>query len=239
MNETNFQRLLPALEDSLKAIYFLATERRPASSAAVALQLGITQPSATERFRRLADLSLVSYEPYRGARLTSEGRRFALAVLRRQRLLETFLVEVLGYAWDEVASDADVLEHALSPKLEARIDTYLAHPVFDPHGDPIPALDGTLPLDVTRPLSALEPGCTACLARVGDQTPALLAYLTELRLTPGAFITIIRREPFEGPLMIAVHGRRHVIAADLAATLFVIVDPAAVTETGTTNELVA
>lgn len=215
-------RLTPSLEDSLKVIYQLAGERDPVTTADVAAVLNISQSSATELFRRLAEQELVSYTPYRGASLTGTGRSAALAVVRRHRLIETFLVDTLGYGWDEVHADADTLEHALSPRLEARLAAHLGHPATDPHGDPIPTAEGAMPPDATIPLTELALETPARLTRVGDQAPELLAYLGELGLMPGVLLVVCRREPFDGPLTLQVADQSPVIAVNLARTLFVI-----------------
>jgi DtxR family transcriptional regulator, Mn-dependent transcriptional regulator len=214
-------RLTPSLENSLKAIYLHTDDQRPVTSADVATSLGISQPSVTELFRRLAEQGLIEYTPYRGATLTANGLQVTLAVLRRHRLLETFLVEVLGYTWDEVHAEADALEHAVSDTLAARIAAYLDHPQLDPHGDPIPTPEGSLPPLAVQALSSLRPGTTARLARVIDQTPARLNYLAQLGLVPGVEIVCIGQEPFAGPLTIEVEGQRQIIAASLADTLLV------------------
>jgi DtxR family Mn-dependent transcriptional regulator len=135
--------------------------------------------------KKLAGDGYVEHVPYRGVRLTTEGRRVALEVLRHHRLLETFLVEELGVPWDRVHAEAEVLEHVLSEGLEARIAAKLGEPTHDPHGDPIPALDGTFDQSETVRLDSLEKGARARFVRVSDSDPALLRQLGRLGISPG------------------------------------------------------
>jgi DtxR family Mn-dependent transcriptional regulator len=152
--------------------------------------------------KRLAELALVTHTPYQGVHLTPEGELVALEVLRHHRLLELFLVKELGYSWDEVHEEADALEHYISEKLEAWIAARLGHPAFDPHGDPIPSTDGTLPCQAGRRLTELEVGARAHVVRVGTQDPARLRYVADLGVVPGAPIEITAVAPFEGPISV-------------------------------------
>ncbi|MBA2699601.1 MAG: metal-dependent transcriptional regulator, partial [Nocardioidaceae bacterium] len=158
-----------ATEDYVKAIYKLESRRRGAvSTNALAAQLGLTASSASGMVRKLADAALVEHVPYRGVRLTESGRRLALAVLRRHRLLELYLTEALGMSWDRVHEHAEVLEHALSAELEELIADKLGDPVRDPHGDPIPTRDGLVIEEPTQCLADLEVGAMGRLVRVSD-----------------------------------------------------------------------
>lgn len=140
-------RITPSMEDYLRAIYLLQQQHGEVTTSALSEQLGGFKPgSVTGMIKKLAELELVDYTPYQGVRLTAAGQKIALEVIRHHRLLELYLVQALGYSWDEVHEEADALEHYISEKLEARIAAHLGQPTFDPHGDPIPDEDGVLPL---------------------------------------------------------------------------------------------
>src|SRR5919202_3739182 len=139
------ERISPAIEDYLKAIYTLGRTQAQVTTSLLADHLGFKPASVTGMLKTMSDMHLVSYTPYHGVELTPGGRRIALEIVRHHRLIELYLVEALGYSWDEVHDEAEALEHVISEKLEARIAARLGHPSFDPHGDPIPSLEGTLP----------------------------------------------------------------------------------------------
>jgi DtxR family Mn-dependent transcriptional regulator len=161
----------------------------------------------------------VSYRPYRGVTLTRRGEQLALSVLRRHRLWELFLVQVLGIPWSEVHEHAHRLEHATDGRLADALDSYLGHPRFDPHGAPIPAPDGTMEQEQGVPLTELEPGDAATLLRCSDESPDLLIYLGELGLVPGARVELVSRAPFGGPLTLVVDGNKQVIGPEAAGTV--------------------
>ena len=163
--------------------------------------MGVSAPSATAMAKRLAELGLVERAPYRGVALTDEGRRGALEVLRHHRLLERYLVDRLGLSLDQVHAEAELLEHALSEELEAKIDAELGFPTHDPHGDPIPDRELRVSTGRDRTLVDLEPGERASVSRVPDGDPELLRYLTELGLVPG----FRRRARLAGALCRARH----------------------------------
>lgn len=178
-------------QDYLKVIWS-ATEwgEPPISTKGLAQRFGTTQANVSETLRRLADQQLVDYRPYKPATLTSRGTQLAVAMVRRHRLIETFLVTSLGYGWDEVHDEAERLEHAVSDLMIERIDRLLAHPVADPHGDPIPGPDGAplMPAD-TIALPDAAPG-TYTVVRISDADPHILARLTTHNIAPGAHIRI-------------------------------------------------
>ena len=205
-------------EDYLKEIYKLEVERGRATTVAVAERVGVSPPSVTSMLKKLAALKLVEHERYRGVTLTSAGRKAAVEVIRHHRLLEQYLAETLGMPIDEVHAEADRLEHALSEELEARIDESLGYPTHDPHGDPIPDAALNVGDERLRPLNALEPGERSTVRRVPDDT-ALLRYLRELRLLPGASVEIVRTAPFDGPITVSSDGAEHAIAYELAGQI--------------------
>jgi DtxR family transcriptional regulator, Mn-dependent transcriptional regulator len=209
--------LTDAMQDYLREIYKLRLEGGRATTSSIAERMGVRPPSATAMVKRLAALGLVEHERYRGVELTPAGERVALEVIRHHRLLEMYLSQALGLSLDEVHSEADRLEHALSEELEARIDRSLGYPTHDPHGDPIP--DAKLRIDRghLRTLASLEPGDVATIKRVPDDDDALLRYLAEHALVPGKRVTLARAEPFGGPLILRVGKDEHAISRELAA----------------------
>jgi DtxR family transcriptional regulator, Mn-dependent transcriptional regulator len=215
-------RITPAIEDYLKAIYQLDQEEPEAGSVTgqrIAERLGVASPSVTNMIKRLSDLGLVQHERYRGVELSDAGERIALEVVRHHRLLERYLVEALGYGWDEVHDEAERLEHHISEALEARMAAVLGDPVLDPHGDPIPRLDGSVSTLLEQRLLDLTPGQTAIVGRVSDQDPERLRYLQRLGITPGTQVTLLETLPFDGPLRLKIAGVEHVIGRSLAATV--------------------
>ena len=204
------------MQDYVKEIYKLRLEGKRATTSAIAARLGVRPPSVTAMVKRLSALGLAKHAPYRGVELTAAGERMALEVIRHHRLLELYLAQALGLSLDEVHSEADRLEHALSEELEARIDRSLGYPTHDPHGDPIP--DAKLRLDRKRlrTLASLEPGDEATIKRVPDGDDELLRYLAKLALVPGKKVKLRSAEPFGGPLTVRVGKADHAISRELA-----------------------
>jgi DtxR family transcriptional regulator, Mn-dependent transcriptional regulator len=183
--------LSASIEDYAKAIYVLEERHGVASTTALADRLEISPPAVSAMVKRLAALGYVNHVPYRGVRLTDEGRRIALEVLRHHRLLETYLVEELGVPWDRVHAEAEVLEHVLSEGLEERIAAKLGEPTHDPHGDPIPAPDGTVVEPETVGLDTLVAGDRGRFVRVSDSDPKLLRELADLGIRPGDELEVV------------------------------------------------
>lgn len=214
--------LTPAVEDYLKAIYTLQQQGDRVSTTALCAQLGGLKPgSVSGMLRQLEERGLVIHQLYHGARLTATGERAALELVRNHRLLETFLVEVLGYGWDEVHAEAEALEHHISPKLAARIAAALGEPTLDPHGDPIPRCDGSLPTMNDQRLSELTTGEPAKILRVLAQGDGQLRYLAALGLVPGAAVQLTARVPFDGPLQLVVGSATQILDAQLAQQIIV------------------
>jgi DtxR family Mn-dependent transcriptional regulator len=195
-----------AVEDYLKAIYELSEGEDRVSTSALAAKLGVMAGSVTGMLQKLAkdQPPLVNYERHKGVTLTRAGRKIALEVIRHHRLIELYLSETLGYDWDQVDAEAEKLEHAISEEFEDRINLLLGHPTHDPHGDPIPAKDGTMQPPSRTPLSSVDEGQTTRVSRVRDDDPALLRYLGELGVVPGATLTVTGRAPFNGPMHVRV-----------------------------------
>src|SRR6188508_1548137 len=211
--------LTVAVQDYLKAIYALESSGERVTTSALARRMGVSAPSATAMTKRLADLGLVERLPYRGVALTETGRRGALEVLRHHRLLELYLVDRLGLGLDEVHAEAELLEHALSEELEARIDAELGFPTHDPHGDPIPDRDLRVVHADHRTLLDLEPGARASISRVPDGDSELLRYLGDLGLVPGSTLELVAYAPFGGPVTVRTQRGEHAISRELAVRI--------------------
>jgi DtxR family transcriptional regulator, Mn-dependent transcriptional regulator len=211
--------LTRSVEDYLKAIYRLSPEGQPASTSEIAHLLELSAPSVSGMIKRLSELGLLEHLPYKGVQLTAEGRRAALRMVRRHRLIEAYLVEFLGYSWDTVHQEAERLEHAVSDPLVERMAMALGHPSVDPHGDPIPTADGSVEELASTPLAALGVGATAEIVRVRESDSERLRYLATLGLRPGAVITVLDRQPFGGPVTIETRGEVQVIGQALAQVL--------------------
>jgi DtxR family Mn-dependent transcriptional regulator len=169
--------------------------------------------------KRLAEAALVEHLPYKGVTLTRDGRRAALRMLRRHRIMETYLVSCLGYTWDNVHDEAENLEHAVSEDLVERMSRALGDPHFDPHGDPIPAADGHIVDVSTVRLPDVGVGETVTIARVGTGAADRLRWLADAGLVPGVRITILDQQPFNGPVTLSLDGVRRVVGRDLALQL--------------------
>jgi DtxR family Mn-dependent transcriptional regulator len=209
-----------AIEDYVKAIYSLQHGGEDAvTTSALAERLAVTSGSASGMVKKLAALGLVDHVPYRGVVLTVLGRRLALEVLRHHRLLELYLTEAFGMPWDQVHAEAEKLEHVLSEELEELIATKLGDPTVDPHGDPIPARDGSIDEPKTRSLSDLVAGDHALFLRVSDSDPDMLRYLSEREIRPGQELEVIDKQPFGGPLFVRIAGGEHALGGALARAM--------------------
>ncbi len=221
MNEREFSE---AVEDYLKAIYGLQREGK-ATTGALANKLGVAPASVTNMLKKLAEMALVTYEPYHGVRLTEAGERSALRVVRHHRLVELFLTEVLELSWDRVHEEAHRWEHVISPAIEMRMDEILGHPSHDPHGAPIPRPDGEVPQRTVFPLTQAQPGQQVIVAQVEEDSSELLRYLAELTLYPGQAVEIVAVAPFEGPLTLQIAGKERVVGHRAAESVLVSLAP--------------
>jgi DtxR family Mn-dependent transcriptional regulator len=210
-----------AVEDYLKTVYKLSQSSDRVTPSAVAEAQEVSLAAVTKMVKRLKELKLVTYERAAGIRLTAGGTKVALEIIRHHRLLEVYLTEALGYTWDQVDGEAEVLEHVISEEFEDKIDKMLGHPTHDPHGDPIPTKDGKIDSTMHPPLVEMEPGQRGRVARVSDSDPAMLRYLGELGIYPAVAVELLEREPFGGPFHVKVDGREHRIGEELARNVFV------------------
>jgi DtxR family Mn-dependent transcriptional regulator len=214
-----------SVEDYVKAIYKLQVNDESVTTSALAARVRTSPAAVTKMLRHLQKLKLATYTPYRGVRLTESGEKVALEVIRHHRLLERYLMEALGYDWDEVHAEAERLEHHISEDFEARIDRMLGYPTACPHGDPIPAPDGSMVRRVDMPLTSQSPPAQLVVRRVRDNDPQLLQYLKERGLFPGTAITLVEQEPFEGPLVLKIGDETVRIARQAAQSVFVTQEP--------------
>lgn len=213
--------LSASVEEYLKAIYKLEEEDQSAGLPTLARQLEVSSVSAIEMVRKLADQGLVLYEPYKGVSLTVEGRAHALTVIRRHRLWERFLTDVLGIPWDQVHEEACRLEHATSFLVEERLEQYLEKPKTCPHGYPIPTPQGKLTAQQGCRLADLEPGQAGIVLRVPEEESELLRYLAGLRLEPQAIVKVEVVAPFQGPVTVRVGNAQHALGHGLASRILV------------------
>ena len=219
------ENLTRVIEDYLKTIYDLTASNGRATTNQIAERMEVTPASVTNMVQKLASTEppLLDYRKHRGVKLTPEGEKVALEIIRHHRLLEMFLQQTLGYSWDEVHEEADRLEHVISEELEERIATSLGDPLHDPHGDPIPTRDLHLPLTSEVPLSQLRPSQVAEVRRVRDSDPELLRYLSEMGIEPNARLKILDFSPFDNNLQVQIEsaGEPVVLGPRVTSQVFV------------------
>jgi DtxR family transcriptional regulator, Mn-dependent transcriptional regulator len=214
--------LSESIQDYLKAIYELSQAGSPTSTNQIAERLHVAPASVTGMLKRLARLNppLVDYHKHHGVQLTSEGLQISLQIIRKHRLIELFLVKMLGYSWDEVHDEAERLEHAVSFQFSERLARLLGEPDFDPHGDPIPSRDLQLPAVQSIPLSEVSPGERVVVRRVHTSDAALLRYLGEMGIQPGVVVLVQAQIPFDRTMHITVFGqdqnRERVLGMDIS-----------------------
>lgn len=207
------------VEEYLEAVYKLSGEGQPAAVPALAERLSVTPVAANEMIRKLEKEGLVAYQPYKGVSLTPEGETQALNVVRRHRLWERFLVDVLEMPWEEAHQVACDLEHASSPDLVDRLEQFLGTPDTCPHGHAVPSVNGDLAEEAGTSLASLAAGQTATVLRVPEDEPGMLTYLHQLGLKPDAGVTVEALAPFDGPVMVRVDGGQHALGRSLASRI--------------------
>lgn len=209
-------------QDYLRAIYDAGGHERRVGTGEVAGELRLTQGAVTVALQRLHQKGLVDYRRYQGAQLTAEGQRHALEMVRHHRLIERFLVEFLDYDWNDVHEEADRLEHVISEEMERRIAAKVSDPTTDPHGDSIPneALDA-LQADDARQLTGASDGTDFVVVRVRDRDRAVLEYLQEIQLVPGAPASVVRRLPFDGPLVVRIGVDEVALSQTVSDSVFI------------------
>ncbi len=208
-------------EDYVKAIYRLQQEGRKVVTSALAAQLQIADASVTDMIKKLSEKGLVHYQRYQGVELTAKGKRAALKIVRRHRLWEMYLVRFLGFSWDRVHDEAERLEHVTSDELEKRLDHALGSPAFDPHGDPIPGVDGGLEYSEYTALGQHSPGDIVKVMRVSDDHPEILQHATTLGVELNRKLTVKEKRSFDGSMVVKVGNKIQVISQQMAGAIFV------------------
>ncbi len=210
-----------SVQDFLKAVYALQPQMERVSTNALAEVLGVQAPSVTDMAQRLVTAGLLDYERYKGVTLTVEGETLALKVLRRHRLIELYLVTDLGYALQDVHAEAENLEHAVSDRFIEAIAAKLGDPAFDPHGDPIPAADGSIARRDLQPLTEWPLQQIASVSRIKTESREMLEHILDRGFALGIQVTVLSRDPFEGPVTTLVEGEQRVVGYNVAACILV------------------
>jgi DtxR family transcriptional regulator, Mn-dependent transcriptional regulator len=210
-----------SVEDYLKAIFRLSNQGGFATTSDIAALLVLSPPSVSGMVKRLSEMGLIEHVPYRGVQLTAQGRRAALRMIRRHRVLELYLTRNLGYDWDNVHNEAERLEHAVSDELIERMAAALGDPHYDPHGDPIPTATGDIEETELVSLADAQIGDALELRQVMTQDPARLRYFAEQGLVPGVRVVVTDRQPFNGPTTVLLHasGTARIVGQELAQLL--------------------
>lgn len=204
-----------AEENYLKTIFAISEkEGKSATTNAIAAAVQTTAASVTDMLKRLSEKNLIAYEKYRGVQLTEAGNRLATALIRKHRLWEVFLMDKLGFAWDEVHELAEQLEHVQGQALVDRLDAFLGHPKFDPHGDPIPDAEGRWTFRPQALLATLKAGDRGIITGVQDHSPAFLQYLDQLGLTLGAELELLERFPYDQSARVRARGHNELVLSD-------------------------
>lgn len=219
--------LSTSTQNYLKGIWALSEwSDTPVTPSSVAKHLGLRKSTVSDGVRKLGEQGLVEHKPYGAVELTDTGRTYAVAMIRRHRLIETFLVEALGYTWDQVHDEAENLEHSVSDFMVDRIDAFLDYPSRDPHGDPIPSASGRVETPAAVPLTGVQPGHTATIERIADDDPKLLKFLDSHGLVVGAQLEVAAGAPYSGAVEVRLAGALAAVQLGEAATdsVFVHVD---------------
>lgn len=210
-----------AEQDYIKTILELEQAGERAATSVLAGRLDVAPASVTSMLEHLAAKGLIVYTPYHGAQLTATGRALGLETIRHHRLIELYLQQALGFSWDEVHSEADRLEHAISERVEERMAQALGDPAIDPHGDPIPRRDGQVPASSVQALAETPAGSTVTVSRVTAQQPDILRYLASIGIVLGATVHVLEQAPFDGPVTVQVGKERRALSAELARGIYV------------------
>ena len=216
--------------DYLAAIYRLSQSDDKVTTGALADTMCVTAAATSSMLKRLQDSGFVDRSSADGITLTEQGRIAALQLVRRHRLLEVFLIQTMGFTWDQVDLEAHRLEHAISPAFEQRMDELCGFPTHCPHGDPIPSEDGVMPQESLVAMPDLQPGQRGLLRRVANRDAGVLRYLSKLSLTPGQTVKLVDAAPFRGPVtveLLSLNGRQNgeatqVVGYELAEQLFIL-----------------
>ena len=221
---TSLADLTPTTQAYLMAAHALGAGGDPVTSGAMAERLGASPSSVSEGVRKLVSLGLAEHRPYAPVELTESGRSFAVAMVRRHRILETFLAQCLGYPWDAVHAEADALEHVVSDRFVDALDVFLDHPRRDPHGDPIPTRDGQVDRLGDIPLDEVPEGATGVVTRVSDRDNTVLRHLADIGLRPDSAVRVVSRQVELGIIAVALGAETVQVGTPVAAAVRVRVD---------------
>lgn len=210
-----------SFEMYMKAIYRLEREGPGVTTSALATELGVAPASVSGMLKKLVNDGFVEHEVRGDIKLTRKGLEIAVGVVRRNRLAERLLTDVLGMTWDEVYAEACILEHAITPRVEERLVAALGDPQTCPHGHPIPPADLTEPVREGIPLAQVEPGRKVTVSGVSEQMPEILRYLGQVGIRPGVRLGVVDKAPLGGPVTIEIDGERHAISLELARTVMI------------------
>ena len=211
----------PTIEDYVKTIYMLQRKGEKVTTSALALQLQLADASITDMLKKLSSKGFVRYERYQGVELTGSGRRMALKIVRRHRLWEMFLVEFLGFSWDKIHDEAERLEHVTSDELEHQLDKVLGFPTVDPHGDPIPTINGELDHRKETPLADYDSGAKVRIYRVSDHDPEILQHAARMGLALNTKLVISEKMRFDGSMVVRVGSKQRFLSREVAKSIFV------------------
>lgn len=211
-----------SIEEYLEAVYRLEREGPGVTTSGLASELGVAAASVSGMLKKLAADGYLEHRARGEAKLTQKGLEVAVRVMRRHRLAECLLTDVLGMGWDEVHAEACMLEHAISERVEQRLIALLGNPQTCPHGHPIPPKDLSDPVRVGMPLAQIDAGGKAVVHGVTEEVPEILRYLGEIGLRPGVSVAVAEKAPLGGPMTIAVNGSSHAISLELARMITVV-----------------
>jgi len=210
-----------SVENYLKYIYELGESENRVTTNTLAEKLKIAPASVTAMVKKLSAKGFLRHIPYKGVEVTEKGKRSALRIIRKHRLWEMFLVEVLHFSWDKIHDEAEEYEHIMSERMEEKIDEVLGHPVIDPHGDPIPTKEGTIKEIEYEPLSKVEKDTQVRVVRVNDAHPELLEYIGKIGLSLSTRITVVERMGFDNSFRVKIGKKKHLLSPKMADSIFV------------------
>ncbi|MDD8018845.1 MAG: metal-dependent transcriptional regulator [Bacteroidota bacterium] len=209
------------IENYLKNIYKLSANESKVTTSSLSEKLQISPASVSEMIKKLAEEGTLTHTPYKGVELTEEGKKLALQIIRKHRLWEMFLVEVLHFGWDEIDHEAERFEHIMSDKMEEKIDHVLGHPLIDPHGDPIPTKDGKIYCSMSYPLDEAKEGSTVKVLRVSDSNSEMLQYISSIGISLNKEILVKQKMKFDNSMLITIDTKDINISATITQNIFV------------------
>jgi DtxR family Mn-dependent transcriptional regulator len=209
------------IENYLKNIYKLSSNEGKVTTSSLSEKLQISPASVSEMIKKLAEEGTLTHTPYKGVELTEEGKLLALRIIRKHRLWEMFLVEVLHFGWDEIDNEAERFEHIMSDKMEEKIDHALGHPSIDPHGDPIPTKDGEIHCSMSYPLNETQEGSTVRVLRVSDSNSEMLQYVSSIGISLNKEICVKQKMNFDNSMLIKIDNKEINISSTIAKNIFV------------------